>query len=58
MKELRERLQRHMEKRTDFHLIPFKDINGDNTEFSRTEIELMIEILENTGRYDVVGRKW
>lgn len=58
MNALRERLKRHMEKRTSFHLLPFRDINGQETGFSATEIDLMIEILESTGKYDVVGRKW
>ena len=58
MKEKREALKRHMKKPTDFHLRPFLDINGEETGFSQTEIAIMIDIIEETGKYDVVGRKW
>lgn len=58
LNHLREKLKRHMQKPTDFHLEPFRDVNGEETGFSKTEISLLIEIIEGTGKYDVVGRRW
>lgn len=36
----------------------FADANGEPTQYTEAEIERMIEALESTGRYDVVGRRW
>lgn len=36
----------------------FLDVNGQPTLYSITEINEMIRILEDTGKYDVVGRRW
>lgn len=58
MVDKREALRKHMQKPTGFHLSPFLDINGEETGFSKTEIKLIIDIIEETGIYDVVGRQW
>lgn len=58
MNGLREALKRHMQKRTDFFLEPFLDVNGEETGFGRTEVDIMIQIIEDSGHYDVVPRRW
>lgn len=35
-----------------------KDINGEGCPHTQEELDQMIEALESTGRYDVVGRRW
>lgn len=35
-----------------------KDVSGNDTRFTQEELDGMIEALEATGRYDVVGRRW
>lgn len=36
----------------------FLDVNGVPTNYSIFEINEMIRVLEDTGRYDVQGRRW
>lgn len=36
----------------------FSDSNGKPMSYTVKQIERMIEILEESGRYDVVGRRW
>lgn len=38
--------------------VPTKDIDGKEGVHTQEELNMMIVALEETGRYDVVGRRW
>jgi hypothetical protein len=35
-----------------------KDVNGEEMDFTESELQEWIRKIESTGRYDVVGRRW